>query len=105
MYFMVNTDFVNYLNSLTNSLNFLLLLSLTMHKQNLPIPLQSFHFNPALMKALKNLKDFVYPFQYKKEIFDLQKRHNNGLDLASKNSFSTNYTIASFFHLLLLLFH
>ena len=29
-------------------------------------------------------KDFGYQFWHKKEIFDLQEWHNNGLDLANK---------------------
>ena len=37
MYFMVNTDFVNYLHNLTESLKFPILLNWTTHKQTLPI--------------------------------------------------------------------
>ena len=47
MYFTVHTAFVSYLDNLTNSLKFPLLLNQTMHKQTLPISLQSFNFNPA----------------------------------------------------------
>ena len=35
------------------------------------------------------LKDFAHQVWHKKEVFDLQKRHNNGLDLVNKNSFFT----------------
>ena len=100
---MVNTAFINYLDNLTNSLKFPLLLNQTTHEQTLPISLQSFDFDPDLLKSPKTLKDFVHQF-HKKEIFDLQKRHNNDLDLVKKNSFFNNYTI-DIFCLLLLLFH
>ena len=44
------------------------------------------------------LKDFVHQFQHKREIFDLQERHNNnnGSDLANKNSFFNNYIVDIF---------
>ena len=73
MYLTVNTVFVNYLNNLTNSLKFPLLLNWTTLEQNLHISLESFDFDPDLLKSPKTLKDFVYQFQQKKEIFDLQK--------------------------------
>ena len=60
------------------TLKFPTLLNETTHKQTLPISLQSFGFNPDLLKLQKKtLKDFVHQFQHKKEIFDFQKRHNN----------------------------
>ena len=80
------------------------MLNQTTHEQTLPISLQSFNFNPDLLRPPKALMAFVYQSQHKKEIFDLQKRHNNGLDLANKNSFLNNYTI-DIFLFLLLLFH
>ena len=103
MYLMVNTAFVNYPHNLTNSLKFQLLSNQTMHEQTLPISLQSFNFNPDSLKSLKTLKDSVHQFWHKKEIFNLQKRHNNGLDLAKRNSHFNNYAI-DVFCLLLLLF-
>ena len=39
MYFMVNTAFVNYLDNLTESLTFPILLNITTHEQTLPISL------------------------------------------------------------------
>ena len=53
MYFMVNTAFVDYFNSLTNSLKFPLLLNCTTHEQTLPISLLSFDFDPDLLKSPK----------------------------------------------------
>ena len=67
MYFMMNTAFVNYLDSLdilTDSLKFPILLNRTTYKQTLPISLESFDFNSELLKALKNLKDFVSQFNH-----------------------------------------
>ena len=84
---MLNTAFVNYLDNLTNSLKFSILLNRTTNEQTLPISLQSFDFDSDLLKAPKTLKNFIHNFWHKREIFDLQKRHNNGLDLANKNSF------------------
>ena len=62
MYFAVNTAFVKYLDNLTESLKFPILLIQITHKQTLPISLQSFDFNSDLLKALKMLKDFVHQF-------------------------------------------
>ena len=93
MYFTVNTAFANYLANLTESLKFPILLNHTTHEQTLPISLQSFDFNSDLLKAPKSLKEFVYQFWLKKEIFDLQKGYNNGLDFINKNSFFNNCTI------------
>ena len=70
MYFMVNTAFVNYLDNLTNSLKFPLLLNWNTYKQTLPISLQPFNFDPDLLKSPNTLKDFDHQFQYKREIFD-----------------------------------
>ena len=60
MYSMVNTAFVNYLDNLTESLKFPILLNRTTHEQTLPILLQSFKFNSDLLKAPKTLKDYVH---------------------------------------------
>ena len=51
MFFIVNTAFINYLDNLTNSLKFTLLPNQTTHEKTLPISLQSFNFEPALLKA------------------------------------------------------
>ena len=96
MYFMVNTDFVNYLDSLdnqTDSLKSPILLNRTTYQQTLPISLKSFHFDSDLLKAPKTLKDFVHQFQHEKEIIDLQERHvKNDLEFPNRNFFFNNYT-------------
>ena len=71
----MNTAFINYFDNLTDALRFPILLNWTTHEQTLPICLQSFKFNPELLKSPKILKDFVHQFQCKKEIFDFQERH------------------------------
>ena len=96
MYFMVNTAFINYFDNLIDSLKFPILLNQTTHKQTLPISLQSFDFDPDLLKSPKTLKDFVDQFQHKKETFDFQKKYNNGLDLAKENCFFNSYTVDIF---------
>ena len=60
MYFTVNTDFVNYLDNITESLKFPILLNWTTHEQTLPISLQSLDFDSDLLNAPKILKDFVH---------------------------------------------
>ena len=87
MYFTGNTAFVNYLDNLTETLEFPILLNWTTHEQTLPISLESFDFDSDLLKAPKILKDFVHQFQHKKEFFDLQEWHINDkdLDLTKKN--------------------
>ena len=91
MYFIVNTAFVNYfdsLDNLTDSLKFSILLHRTIYKQALPISLKLPEFNSELLTAPQTLKDFVHQFHHKKEIFDLQERHTNTeLELPNKNFF------------------
>ena len=82
MYFLDNTAFIYYLDNLIYSLKVPILLNQTTHEHTLPISLQSLDFDPNLLKSPKPLKDFVHTFQHKKEIFDLQKWHNNDLHLA-----------------------
>ena len=73
MHIMVNTAFVNYLNSLdnlTDSLRFPILLNRTTYKKTLPIGMKSFEFDSfgsESLKAPKTLKDFVHQFQHKRK--------------------------------------
>ena len=65
MYFMVNTAFVNYLDSLdnlTNSLKFPILLNRTTCEQTLPISLKMFDLDSQLLTAPKTLKDIIHQF-------------------------------------------
>ena len=90
---MVNRAFINYFDNLTNSLKFPIWLNWITYNQTLPIFLHSFDFNPNFLNSPNTLKDFVYQFQHKKEVFNIKKRHNiNGLELAKKNSFFNTHT-------------
>ena len=88
---MVNTAFVNYLDTLDNLTDFLrfpILMNRTTHKQTLPISLNLSKFDFKLLMAPKTLKDFVQHYHHKKEIFDLQERNTNvKLELPNKISF------------------
>ena len=68
---MVNMAFINYLDNLTDPFKFPLLLNQTTHEQTLLMSLQSFDFDPDLMKSPKTLEYIVHQFQHKKEISDL----------------------------------
>ena len=97
MRFMVNTPFNNYFDNLADSLKFPTLLNWTTYKQTLLISLQSFDFDPDLLKSSKMLKDFVHQFHIKKEILDFWKRCNiNDIQLTKKNSFINNHTVEVF---------
>ena len=72
MYFMVNTAFVNYLDqidSLTETINVPILKNKTTCEQTLPISLNASKFDSELPTAPKTLKDFSYQYDHKKGIF------------------------------------
>ena len=65
MYFLVNTAFVNYLDSLDNltvSLKALILLNRTTYEHTLPISLTLPEFDSKLLTAPKTLNDFIHQF-------------------------------------------
>ena len=88
---MVNTTFVNYLDSLDNladSLKFPILMSRTTFEQTLPVSFPS-KLDSELLTAPMALKDFVNQYHHKNEIVDLQERHTNmELGMPNKNFFS-----------------
>ena len=62
MYFAVNTAFVNYLDKFPNlaeSLEFLILMNKTTFEQTLPISLNISKFDPTLLTASSDLKEFI----------------------------------------------
>ena len=80
MYFTVNTAFVNYLDrfpNLTESLQFLIIRNKTTFEQILPISLNVSKFDPTLLTASSNSKEFIHSYTNNKEIFDLQERHDS----------------------------
>ena len=79
MYFTINTAFTNYLEmfpNLTDSLHIPLTKTRTMYKQTLPITLNVSKFDRSLLHVSMDLKDFMNHYTKRKEIFDLQKRHD-----------------------------
>ena len=63
MYFMVNTAFVSYLESLdnlTDSLKFPILVNRTIFEQAFPFSLNVSKFDSELLTAPMTLKDFVH---------------------------------------------
>ena len=65
MYFTVNTNFVNCLDkfpNLTESLEFLLIKNTTTFEQILPISLNISKFDPTLLTASSDLKEFIHQY-------------------------------------------
>ena len=94
MYFTVNTAFVNYLDqfdNLTESLEFPIVKNTTTFKQTLPISLNISRFDLELLTAPRNLKDFIHQYNHKKEVLNLNERHDNTDLTTNKNFFFNNY--------------
>ena len=100
MYFTVDTAVANYLDkfpNLTESLEFLIIRKKTIFEQTLPISLNIFKFDPTLLAASSNLKEFINSYTNCKDIFHLQERHDNmETKLSPNNFFSKNYIIDIF---------
>ena len=93
----MNLIFVSYFDNLTKSLEFPILLNRTTYKQILPFSLETFDFNPELLKTSKTLKELFNQITHKQEIFDLQERHTiKDLEMAKKNFFFDNHIIHIF---------
>ena len=99
MYFTVNTAFVNYLDkfpNLTESLEFPIIRNKTIFEQTLPISLNISKFDPTLLTASSDLKEFINSYTNHKEIFDLQERYDNMELNTNKSFFSKNYIMDIF---------
>ena len=100
MYFTVNIAFVNYLDqidNLTETINVPILKNKTTFEQTLPISLKASKFDSELLTAPKPLKDCIHQCNSKKEIFDLNERHDNmDENLPNKNVFSNNFIVDVF---------
>ena len=86
MYFTVNAPFVNYLDQFTNmtkSLNIQIIRNKTTFKQTLPISQNVFKFDSELLTTSRYLKDFIHQYIRRKEIFDLNERHDTTTDLTT----------------------
>ena len=90
MYFTVNTAFANYLDkflNLTESLEFPIIRNKTTFEQALSISLNISKFDPTLLNASSDLKEFINSYTNHKENFDLQERHDNTEKTLAKISF------------------
>ena len=99
MYLTINMAFANYLEmfpNLTESLQPQLIKNRTMYEQILPINLSISGFDKTLLHASTNLRDFLNNYIRRKEIFDLQERHENAILNTSKNLFSNNHIVDIF---------
>ena len=99
MYFTVNTAFINYLHIfsyLTESLEFPIIKNKTTFEQTLPIALNISKFDPTLLTASSDLREFINSYTNHKAIFDLQER-NEYMELnTNKNFLSENYIVEIF---------
>ena len=92
MYFTVNTAFVNYLDefpNLTESLEFPVVNERAMFEQTQPLSLNISKFDPTLLIASSNLKEFINGCTNHREIYDLLERHDNTKLITNKISFLT----------------
>ena len=101
MYFTVNTAFVNYLDkfpNLTESLELPIIRDKTTFEQILPISLNISKFDPTLLTASGDLKEFIHSYTNNMRNFDLQERHDSmEVELnTNKSFFSDNYIIDIF---------
>ena len=98
MYFTINTAFANYPDTfpnLTDSLQIPLIKSRTMYEEVLPITLNVSEFDSSLLHVSTSLKDFIHGYIKRKEIFDLQERHESTCN-TNKNFFSNNHIMDIF---------
>ena len=80
MYFTVNTVFVNYLDQfshLAESHEFPIIRNKATFEQILPISLNISTFDPILLTASHDLKEFIHRHINNKEILDLHERHDS----------------------------
>ena len=98
MYFTINIALTNYLEmfpNFTDSLQTPLIRNRTMFKQTLPIIFNVSQFDKSLLHASTDLKDFMNQYTKRKEIFDLQERHDSTFN-TNKNFFSNNHILDIF---------
>ena len=99
MYFTINMAFANYLEMfpyITESLQFPLIKNRTTYEQILPMNLSISGFDKTLLHASTNLKDFINSYTKRKEIFDLQERHETTVLKSSKNFLTNNHIMDVF---------
>ena len=109
MYFTVNTAFVNKLDkfpNLTEYLEFLIIRNKTTFEQTLPISLNISKFDPTLLTATSDLKEFMNSYTNPREIFDLLERQNNTdiKSITNKYFLSENYIVNIFLFITAIIF-
>ena len=67
-----------------------------MFGQTLPISLNISKFDPTLLTASSDLKEFINSYTNHKEFFNLQERHDNMELNPNKKFFSDNYIVDIF---------
>ena len=68
MYFTLNLGFINYFEGAVESLSSEISTNWTTQEEILPISIENFEFNPKLLSAPQNMKDFLTQYKYRKEI-------------------------------------
>ena len=99
MYFMINTAFSNYLDMFPNSTESLqvLLIETELHTNKSYLLTCIFQaWTETLLHMSTNLKDFINRYTMRKEIFDLQERHESTILNTNKNFFSNNHIMDIF---------
>ena len=74
MYFTVNLAFINYLEGAVESLSSEISTNWTTQEQILPISIENFEFDPKLLNAPQNMKDFLTQYKYRKQITEKQNQ-------------------------------
>ena len=82
--------------NLTESLLYPLIKNRTTNEQILPINLNISSSDKTLLHAPTNLKDFINSYNMKREILDLQERHESIILNTSKYIFSNNHVVDIF---------
>ena len=98
MYFTINTAFANYLEmfpNLIDSQHIPLIRNRTMYEQILPVTLSVPELDRSLLHVPTNLNDFINGYTKRKEIFDLQERHESTAN-TNKNFFSNKHIVDTF---------
>ena len=93
------TAFATYLEmfpNLTEYLQLPLIKNRTTYEQILPVNLSISGFDKTLLHVSTNLKDFLNNYIRRKEIFDLQERHETTILNTSKIFFSNNHIMDIF---------
>ena len=94
MYFMVNLAFTNYLDdfNLMEEINIPIITNKSISEITLPVFLNESRFDESLLSAPLTLKEYIYQYKHKKEIFDFKERHDIEeleKEFANKNFFNS----------------